>query len=350
MNGGSNNSINFARVVFLLVSLIGGTAIAVGTRGSSFTIPIWAGVLGGLFLGGGVIAVETIGNRFTLRGFTTATFGFMVGIFCAWLLNLLPVSELLDLLGETREESDTLLLVYRFITYTVLAFLGVTISIRSGQEDFAFIIPYIRFRQSNTSEQLLLLDASTVLDGRLMQLLSSGAIEGRMLIPQYILDKLKGYVDSSSSGKREKGERALSLLEELREHKTYKLSVHDNNEAPNEALDVRLAKTAKVTNAKLITTDDALTKTARLQGVTVMNIDEIADAFRPKVNVGDKVKLTITRPGKDEGQGVGYMADGSMIVVNKAAQFMGAVKSVIIISKLQTNTGLMVFAELEENV
>lgn len=349
MKPSSPYSINFTRLAFLIISIVGGIAIAASTRGTEYPIPIWVGTLGGVISSCTVIYLEQLSRRFTLRGFSTATFGLMIGIFCAWLLNFMPLQELINILAGSQAQANTLHLIYQCLTYLILAFIGITISLRSGQEDFAFIIPYIRFRQTNASEQRLVLAASATLDGRLIPLLESGVIEGHLIIPRYILDEITAMAESPDQNKKHRGERALEMLEKLRKDANFKITVSNGSERNDENnLDALLTQTTKLENAKLITSDDALTKAARLQGINVLNLDEIAEAFHPPINVGEKIKLAITRPGKDENQGVGYLSDGSMIVVNNAAKLLGTTQSVVVISKLQTNTGLMVFAELED--
>lgn len=345
-----SSSLNFTRLAFLLISTYIGVILAAGTRGAKYEISMWTGVLGVLMISIAIVYLEHLGRRFTLKGSVTVIFGLMVGVFCAWLMNLFPIQELIESLAASREQAGSLLLLYRSMTYLSLAYIGVSLALRSGHEDFALIIPYIRFRQSNASEQLLLLGPSAIMDGRLLPLIKTGALEGRIIVPNYVLEEIKQFVASSSSGKRERGERALNSLEHLRKNKEFRMSVNHNDEMDSDdEMDMRLVKTARTNNAKLITTDDALTKTARLQNVPVMNLDEVSKAFLPPINVGDHLKLTITRPGKEEHQGVGYLPDGSMIVVNHGAQYMGSMKPIVVISKLQTNTGLMVFAEIEEN-
>lgn len=344
----SPHSINFARLAFLIISILGGIGIAMSTRDTDYRIPVWVGTFGAVVISMGMIYLEHLSRGFTLRGFSTATFGLMIGILCAWLLNLLPMRDILDYITNSPSQAATLHLLYKSITYLTLAFFGITVSLRSGQEDFAFIIPYIRFRQTNASEEVLLLDSTTVTDGRLIGLLDNGVLEGRLMLPRYVLEEVRALADSSSDGKKERGERALALLEDLQKHPEHKLFINEGDAtSEEESEEQRLVQTAKLNNARIITTDDALTKSARLQGVSVMNLDETARSFMPAVNLGEKLKLTITRPGKEDHQGVGYLADGSMIVVNQGMSKMGATIDVVVVSKLQTSTGVMIFAELE---
>jgi len=154
--------------------------------------------------------------------------------------------------------------------------------------------------------------------------------------------------NSASIATKEKGQRALDILDELRKSSEVRLTVNTNEaDTSGETTEAKLINSAQITNAKLITTDDALAKSARLQNVPVMNLDEVAQAFQPTVVVGEKLKLAISRTGKEDHQGVGYLQDGSMIVVNNGASLIGTQQNVVVVSKMQTGTGLLVFAELE---
>jgi len=230
-----------------------------------------------------------------------------------------------------------------------MGFLGVVLALRSGKEDFAFIIPYIRFRQSNVNEQVLLLDSSVILDSRLPELIEAKVIEGNLLVPQYVLEEINQMANSGSSAVKERGKRALGTLDDFRKNKEINLTISRNEESnETEALEEKLVTSAQANNAKLITTDDALAKSARVQNVNVMNLDEVAQALQPTVVVGEKLKLALTRTGKEEHQGVGYLQDGSMIVVNHGVSLIGTTQEVVAVSKMQTSTGLLVFAELNQ--
>jgi uncharacterized protein YacL len=178
----------------------------------------------------------------------------------------------------------------------------------------------------------------------------SGFLAGRLVVPNFVLDELQTMVGDSSQGMRNLGERGLAHLDEMQTDSQIEITVHDSSDvATGECLDNRLIQTAVLLGARLMTTEENLSKVARLRGVEVLNLSELNDALRPSVEIGAKVRIALVRPGKDEDQAVGYLPDGGLIVVNNAAAHIGTTRDVRVISTLQTSGGRMVFAELVEN-
>ena len=342
-------SVNVARLTYLVLCELAGLAIAL----SNPNIPLWAGLFGGLVVGGFFIIVERLMRDSTLRGFSTATFGIAVGLICAFLLNRVGISDLVKLAVTPLNNEDlgeSLALALNVTIYASLAFLGAVLALRSNQEDFSFIIPYVRFRQDATSGQPLLLDGEVIMDGRLPALMSAGFLTGRLLIPQFVLEELQVMGNSPSAGKRQRGQRGLEILELLQKNPAVPISIQDSRGmAEDDSFQGRLVQTAKLLGARIITTDENLTKVAHLQGADVMNLNDLADALKPSVVVGETVRLALVRAGKDDHQAVGYMPDGTMIVVNHSINKIGTSQDVTVISKLQTSAGQMVFAELNSN-
>ena len=325
------------------------------TKGvQGFELPIWVGVIAGLTVAGLVLFFETCIRAFTLRGFTNTSFGILVGLFCAWLITRLNFDQ--AVLGMMKgmappetylEIANTINLTINIFLFASLAFLGAVLAMRSGRDDFAFIIPYVRFRQDAASGQPLLLDADVIMDGRVARILGSGFLHGRLIVPRFVLDELKVLASSPSPGKRQRGQRGLDCLEEMQGDKSISISIHEEVEGTiSDAMDTRLIQTARVLGARLITTDENVTKVARLQSAEVLNINDLSNALKPAVVVGEKIHLALVRTGKDDHQGVGYLPDGTMIVVNHAALKIGTTQDVLVISTLQTSAGQMVFAEL----
>ncbi|MEO1844162.1 MAG: hypothetical protein ABGZ37_07790 [Akkermansiaceae bacterium] len=348
-------SINVARFTYLVVCELAGIGAAMSTKGvQGFEIPIWVGVIAGLTVAGLMLFFETCIRSFTLRGFTNTSFGILVGLFCAWLITRLNFDQAVQGMMKGMAPPETYLEIANTINLTIniflfasLAFLGAVLAMRSGRDDFAFIIPYVRFRQDAASGQPLLLDADVIMDGRVARILGSGFLNGRLIVPRFVLDELKVLARSPSPGKRQRGQRGLDCLEEMQGDKSISISIHEEAEGPiSDAMDTRLIQTARVLGARLITTDENVTKVARLQSAEVLNINDLSDALKPAVVVGEKIHLALVRTGKDDHQGVGYLPDGTMIVVNHAAPKIGTTQDVLVISTLQTSAGQMVFAEL----
>jgi uncharacterized protein YacL len=339
-----------ARLTYLLVCELAGVAIALSTRGGEVELPVWIGVAGGLVVAGFFILVESLMKGFTLRGFSNATFGLLVGLFCAWLLTRVGVAQLVTV-SMDEPAADALKLAVEVTLYASFGFLGAVLALRSSRNDFAFIIPYVRFRQDAVTGQPVVLDPETIADGRVAGVVRSGFLAGRLVVPSFVLDELQTMAGETEQAARIRGERGLGHLEEMQNDPQIEITVHDSSDvAEGEPLDNRLIQTAILLGARLMTPDENLSKVARLRGIEVVNLGELGDALRPAVEIGAKLRIPLVRPGKDEEQAVGYLPDGGMIVVNHAAAHIGTTRDVRVISTLQTTGGRMVFAELEENI
>jgi uncharacterized protein YacL len=351
---GSTPSVNVARLTYLLVCEAAGVAIALSTKGTPIEVPMSTGLLGGLGVAALFIWIETLMKGFTLRGFSTATFGLGVGLFCAWLLTRVQISNLLELAFreqlESRENSDAIInslrLAIDVTLFASLGFLGAVLSLRGNRDDFAFIIPYVRFRQDASTGQPVVLDSEAVIDGRVIGILRSGFLHGRLIVPRFVLDDLQAMADAGQNAARHRAQRGLDHLERMQQAADVQISIHDTTPArEGETPNSRLIETARLLGARLLTVDENLAKVARLQGVDVLNVQELDEALKPSVAVGQRLRIALVRSGKEDHQAVGYLPDGTMIVVNHGVARIGTTSDVVVVSTLQTTSGLMVFAE-----
>jgi uncharacterized protein YacL len=356
-------SVNIARSIYLLVCASGGYAIAYILGANNVDVSPVQGICAGLVAGGLFVWIELLIKGFSLRAFSTATFGLLVGIFCAWLITRLQIFDLLNITFRNRlgpadatldstaaqnaaDAAATLTLGLNVLLYATLGFLGAVVALRSSRDDFAFILPYVRFRQDSSTGQPVVLDAESVMDGRVAGVVRSGFLRGRLVIPKFVLDEIQVLASSPTPAKRERAERGLASLESMRSANDLQVTIEDAGVNGDETMHSRLLHVAQLLGARLMSTDENLCKVAKLRSIDVLNLDELLDALRPAIGVGEKVRLALVRGGKDEHQGVGYMPDGTMIVVNHAAKKIGTTQDVVVISTLQTSSGTMVFAEL----
>lgn len=344
----ANPSVNVARLTYLLVCEAAGVAIALSTKGT-LDITIGTGLLGGLAVALSFIWIETLMKGFSLKGFSTASFGLGVGLFCAWLLTRVEISNLLELAfrDDLQDEVNALRLAIDITLFASLGFLGATLALRSNRDEFAFIIPYVRFRQDASSGLPVVLDADAVMDGRVLRIFRSGFLHGRLIVPRFVLDDLQALASSLSPGDRQRAQRGLDSLEEMQKATDIQVSLHETSPAAEtETTNTRLIETARLLNARLMTVDENLAKIAKIQGLDVLNIHDLDEALKPTITVGERVRLPLVRTGKEDHQGVGYLPDGTMIVVNHAVSKIGSTVDAIVISTLHTASGTMVFAEL----
>ncbi len=351
----SQPSVNVARLTYLLVCEAAGVAIALSTKGL-MDISIGTGLLGGLGVAGFFIWMESLMKGFTLRGFSTASFGLGVGLFCAWLLTRVEITNLLELAfrdrlledtGNAGIQLDVLRLTVNVTLFASLGFLGAVLALRSNRDDFAFIIPYVRFRQDSSTGQPVVLDGDAVMDGRVMRISRSGFLHGRLIVPRFVLDDLQLKADSGSNGDRQRARRGLDSLEEMQKAPDIQISIHDSlMTAEASPLNTRLIETTRMLGARLMTVDENLVKVAKIQGVDVLSIHELDDALKPTTAVGERIRIALVRTGKEDHQAVGYLPDGTMIVANHAVSKIGTTADVIVVSTLHTSSGTMVFGEL----
>ena len=199
-------------------------------------------------------------------------------------------------------------------------------------------------RLAQGNDRPLILDTSVIIDGRILDLVETGFIVGKIVVPRFVLDELHLISDSSDSLKRNKGRRGLEILNDLKSSKEVVVEVLDKD-FPNESdVDSKIIKLAKKHNARLMTVDYNLNRVAQIQNVTVLNINELNNALRPVAIPGEVMNIHVLQSGKDEGQGVGYLEDGTMVVVEGGDKFIGKDKEVVVTRVFQTVAGKMIFS------
>ena len=191
-----------------------------------------------------------------------------------------------------------------------------------------------------------ILDTSVIIDGRIMDLLQTGFIEGKIIIPDFVLEELRHIADSADSLKRQRGRRGLDILNEIQKQLAVPVEIREFTTKQPMEVDSMLLKMAESMDAFVVTNDFNLNKVAEFQGVRVLNINELANAIKPVVLPGEEMSVTIIKAGKEQGQGVAYLNDGTMIVVDGGSKHIGETKTVIVTSVLQTAAGRMIFTKM----
>ena len=191
-----------------------------------------------------------------------------------------------------------------------------------------------------------ILDTSVIIDGRIADICQSGFLEGPLVIPAFVLEELRHIADSADVLKRNRGRRGLDILNRIQKEQN-SVQIYEREVDPNLEVDSKLLKLAKILDGKVVTNDFNLNKVAELQGVPVLNINELANAVKPVVLPGEEMVVHVIKDGKESGQGIGYLDDGTMIVVDGGRKFIGQTISVLVTSVLQTAAGRMIFAKLK---
>jgi uncharacterized protein YacL len=192
-----------------------------------------------------------------------------------------------------------------------------------------------------------ILDTSVIIDGRIADVCDTGFMEGNLMVPRFVLDELQYIADSSDSMKRARGRRGLDILNRMQRSSGIYIDVVDHDFPKIKGVDSKLVALAKKTNGKIITNDFNLNKVAELQGIKILNVNELANALKPVVLPGELMTVKIIKDGKEPGQGVAYLDDGTMIIVDNAQKYQGANVEALVTSVLQTTAGRMIFSELK---
>lgn len=337
-------SFKVLRILFLSMCVLAGYAVSQVQpdliHHSSLSTPPWVfGVTIGFGYGMLLIAFDEMMKGLSLRAFSAASFGLILGTIIAWLVDRSQLFVYVD-------EYPVRWLI-RLSLFIGFSYIGMVLAMRSNKEDFFLIIPYVKFEPRDRPEKLLLLDTSVIIDGRIADLIDARFLEGIVVVPRFVLQELQVVADSADGARRERGRRGLDMLSRIQRNENNDVKIHDAVIDDEDTVDAKLIHLAKALGATLYTNDFNLGKLAELQHVRHVNINELATALKPVVLPGDAMRLKIAREGKDKDQGVGYLTDGTMIVVNNARSRVGQTVEVEIASLLQSSNGTMVFANLK---
>jgi len=291
----------------------------------------------GFGFGGLLIAVDEMLKGFSLRAFSSTTFGLMLGS---------AVAFLVDRSGLFENTDDKVRWLIRLGLFLSFCYIGIILAVRSNKEDFSLIIPYVRFSPQNKPDNLLLLDTSVIIDGRIADLIEAKFLDGLIVVPRFVLKELQQVADSADAIKRARGRRGLEMLNRIQRNTSMEVRIHDGDFPEEKEVDAKLVRLARNLNAKLYTNDYNLAKVAELQQVSCLNLHEVAKCLRVILLPGEILQLKLVREGKDKGQGIGYLPDGTMVVVTNGHDHIGQQVEVQVQSLLQTGAGIIVFAEV----
>ncbi|MBF0522686.1 MAG: TRAM domain-containing protein [Candidatus Omnitrophica bacterium] len=322
-------TLSFIRSLFLMISGVVGYYVGILLQHPLLGAEI--GCLCGLVL----IFLEQRLNKISVRGLSSMVFGLLLGIFMAKLLS--DVLALLPLGVFVHS-------VARVVLTLVFSYLGSVMALR-GKDEFNIIIPYVRFQRQSMREEVILLDTSAIIDGRIVNIYKSNFLSGRLVIPKFVLTELQKLADSDDEIKRQRGRRGIELLHKMQYDPKMNIRIHEESLTPEGPVDARLIALAKLMDASICTTDYNLGQVAALQNIEVLNIHDLVNAVKPAVYVGDQIDVQLVKEGKESHQAVAYMDDGTMVVVSNGHQKIGQMVKVRITSVLQTQAGKMIFAE-----
>ena len=321
----------FIRIFFLLISAIVGYQI--GTINQAPVAGIVISVVGGIVL----IFIEANLKQVSVRGLSSMVFGLLLGIFMANLvsdiISLLPLDEVLKP-------------IIRVVLTLIFSYLGAVMAMR-GKDEFNLIIPYVRFKRQDLKDGVILLDTSAIIDGRVSDIFKVGFLAGRLVVPRFILQELQRLGDSEDDTKRQRGRRGMEILKTMQKDPAADVRIHEDDLTGSESVDLKLVKLSKMMDARICTTDFNLSRTASIQGIEMLNINDLVNAVKPVVFTGEELEIKLLKEGKEANQAIGYLEDGTMVVVSDGRRALGTTAKVYVTSALQTQAGRMIFAKME---
>ncbi len=285
-----------------------------------------------------VIGVDALLPRKRIETITAVYFGILIGLFLTYIIGI----ALTPIIGATFR-SPVQLILGMILCYTCISVLIQT------KDDFRFIIPYVEFAKEVKGLKPYILDTSVVIDGRIADVVETGLLDNQLIMPRFVLAELQTIADSGEKLRRSRGRRGLDILNRLRTTSGVDLKIYDRElpEMANQPVDMKLVLLARRLEGKLVTGDYNLNKVARLHNVDVLNLNDLANALKPVCLPGEQVTVRIVKAGEEEGQGVGYLDDGTMIVVEGGRTHINQTVRIAVTSVLQTSAGRMIFGRFE---
>lgn len=320
-------------IVFTFIGYYFGFQFLAGSLLSQYP---WLGALIGTLVGLLVVLIDLYFKRLSVKNILSVLIGTALGLWIHFLV--------MDVIARYSAIPPAQLSQIGIISAVVFAYLGV-ITILRGQDEFSLMIPFVKFTAKGVYEDIILLDTSVIIDGRIADICETSFLSGKLYLPRFVLKELQLIADSSDPLKRNRGRRGLDILNRMKTNPMIEIKIHETDFSELNTVDAKLVKLAQELSGKVLTNDFNLNKVAELQGVKVLNINELANALKPIVIPGEMMQVKILKEGKEQDQGVAYLDDGTMVVVDNGRRRIGQTLSVTITSVLQTQAGRMIFAK-----
>ncbi len=346
-SGGFRSSQHFFLLVlrgffFALVIGIGTGFLSYFLSDNQITLGIITFVLT-LLAGGVVILVDVLVKNKQITTISAIYFGLLMG-FLLGTLFWMAIEPLISQYATAEQRNFIQLLITLVSCYIAVSTLLQT------KDEFRFIIPYVEFSKQLRGARPMVLDTSVIIDGRIADICETGFVDTKLIVPRFVLQELQGIADSSDKIKRNRGRRGLDVLKRLQNNDNIDLQMHEANIAELrdiQKVDERLVVLSKVLGARVVTNDFNLNKIAQLQGVEVINLNELANSLKLVALPGETLLVKVVKQGDQIGQGVGYLDDGTMVVVEQGKSAIGQEVNITVTSVLQTPAGRMIFGRME---
>jgi len=313
-----------------------------GFERTSFWVIFWSGLGMSAF----VFLLDVLTPKKKLSALAGVFFGLLVGMLVSWAL-----APVVDMIKDTYDIAikDEAVIAIKGTLGICICYVVISIVMRT-KDDVRFVIPYVEFAKQTKGARPLVLDTSVIIDGRIADLCQSRLFDAPLIVPRFVLNELQLIADSSDKLKRNRGRRGLDILNKMQENSTMEVEIDESSIAEVEdvkGVDQKLIVFTKNCNGRLATTDYNLSKVAQVREVDVLNINDLANSLKVVALPGETMEIKIIKPGEEPEQGIGYLADGTMVVVEGARNKIGRELVISVTSSLQTAQGKMIFGKFE---
>lgn len=307
------------------------------------------GILIGILIAAVIMGLEIFFRRRPVQAVSAVVFGIIAGFILATLLS--SVAEMVvdeqTAIGWGFRNKEQLANIMRISFVVVCCYICVTV-IFGTRDKFRFIIPYVEFKKEEKGARPIIIDTSAIIDGRIGELTHTHIFDAPLLVPKFVLQELQHVADSPDRLRRNRGRRGMEVLQRIQRDDKVEVQIHDGRVARGSNVDSKLLSLATQLQCRLLTCDYNLTKIAELQGVEIINLNDLANSLKPIAMQGEEMTVKIIRSGDEAGQGVGYLSDGTMVVVENARDRINRQVSFVVTNTLQTSAGRMVFGRVRE--
>ena len=313
----------------------------------------WLALAFAVVIGVFIVCIDILAPRKKLSLFSGVFFGLLVGISIAYAISfvtplIIDQYEFMTSRVMGDKSREAIITYINLLLGTVTCYLAISFILQT-KDDFRFIVPYVEFSKQTKGARPILLDTSVLIDGRISDIADTGVIESQLVVPRFVLQELQTIADSADKLKRNRGRRGLDTLQELQAHNRVDLIHYDSSgreDISHGPVDEQLMRLAKDLNGRVMTTDFNLNKVAQLRGVDVVNINDLANAMKPVVMPGERMRVRLLKPGAEPGQGVGYLDDGTMVVVEAGRNHLNEEVEFTVTNTRQTSAGKMIFGRM----
>ena len=327
------------KVLLFAVCSLGGYFVAAHMESvAQFAWAPWAGLMAGIFFAILALSVEKVIKHIPLKLLVGGTIGLVAGLSVAKLVGY----------GFTGLENTTVRIAVYIILSCIFGYIGMVLGSIKVEELRLPNWTWFMRGMSRSGQSSKILDTSVIIDGRIADIVATGFLGGVLVIPEFVLQELQHIADSSDSTRRVRGRRGLDVIKRLQQEKLVEVRIDRQDFENLNDVDAKLVALALRLNAKIMTNDYNLAKVAEVQGIRVLNINQLANALKPVVLPGEVLRLQILKEGKEHGQGIAYLEDGTMVVVENASRHLGKEVDVSVTSILQTTAGRLIFTTLKD--